>query len=153
MFLSRKHYIFADLICVIFFHKCTFGFNFSPHENCINFAYRATFSTSHTCHMWKISDFSTSVIRRHLRFHMWRNFQFPHSCHTFEISPRDNCFSTNIIRDIREKYQVWFPPSFISSSVTCLVLRTFQITGSGVASLLKSFLGPRQDKRNIYFWS
>ena len=25
--------------------------NFSPHENCTNFAYMATFSTSHTCHI------------------------------------------------------------------------------------------------------
>ena len=83
--------------------------NFSPHENCTNFAYMATFSASHTCHMWRISDFSTSVMWRHLKFlHMWRNFQFPHNCHTWkaEISPHDNFFSTNIIRDIRDKYQV-----------------------------------------------
>ena len=41
---------------------------------------------------------------------MWRNFQFPHNCHTWkaEISPHDNFFSTNIIRDIRDKYQVCF---------------------------------------------
>ena len=65
-----------------FLHEC-FGFNFSPHENCINFAYMAKFSTSHTCHMWRISDFSTSVKWRHLKFlHIWRNFQFPHNCHT-----------------------------------------------------------------------
>ena len=31
-------------------------------KNCMNFAYMATFSTSHTCHMWGISDFSTSVM-------------------------------------------------------------------------------------------
>ena len=41
--------------------------------------------------------------------HMWRNFQFTHDCHTWkaEISILDNFFSTNIIRDIRDKYQVW----------------------------------------------
>ena len=40
--------------------------------------------------------------------HMWRNFKFPHNCHTWkaEISPHDNFFSTNIIPDIRVKYQV-----------------------------------------------
>ena len=37
-------------------------------ENSINFAYMATFSTSHTCQMWRISDFSTSVMGRHLKF-------------------------------------------------------------------------------------
>ena len=71
----------------------------------------ATFSTSHTCHMWRISDFSTSVMWRHLKFlHMWRNFQFSHNCHTWkaEMSLHDNFFSTNIIRDICDKYQVWF---------------------------------------------
>ena len=63
-------------------------------------------STSHTCHMWRISDFSTSAMWRHL--HMRRNFQFPHNCHTWkdEISPHDNFFSANIIRDICDKYQV-----------------------------------------------
>ena len=69
----------------------------------------ATFSTSHTCHMWRISDFSTSVMWRHLKFlHMWRNFQFPYNFDTWkaEISPHDNFFSTNIIRNIRDKYQV-----------------------------------------------
>ena len=75
------------------FHKTDF------QENSINFAYMATFSTSHTCHMWRISDFSTSVMQRHLKFlHMWRNFQFPHNCHTWkaEICPHDN-FSPLII--------------------------------------------------------
>ena len=69
----------------------------------------ATFSTSHTCHTWRISDFSTSVKWRHLKFlHMWRNFQFPHNCHKWkaEISPHDNVFSTNNISDISDKYQV-----------------------------------------------
>ena len=45
----------------------------------------------------------------HLKFfHMWRNFQFPHNCHTWkaEISPQDNFFSTNNIIDISDKYQV-----------------------------------------------
>ena len=39
---------------------------------------------------------------------MWRNFQFPHNCHTLkaEISPHDNFFSTNNISDISDKYQV-----------------------------------------------
>ena len=69
----------------------------------------ATFSTSHTCHMWRISDFSTSVMWRHLKFlHMWRNFQFPHNCDAWKakIFPHDNFFSTNIIRDIRDKYEI-----------------------------------------------
>ena len=58
-----------------------------------------TFSSSHTCHMWIISYFSTSVMWRHLKFlHMWRNFEFPHNCHTWKakISPHDN-FSSQII--------------------------------------------------------
>ena len=40
---------------------------------------------------------------------IWRNFQFPHNCHTWkvEISPHDNFFFTNIIRDIRGKYELW----------------------------------------------
>ena len=67
------------------------------------------FSTSHTCHMWRISDFSTSVMWRHLKFlHMWRNFQFPHDGRTWkaEISSHENFFSRNIIRDIRDKYEL-----------------------------------------------
>ena len=69
----------------LFLHKRTFGLNISPHENYINFAYMATFSKSHTCHNWRISDFSTSVMWRHLKFlHMWRNFKFPHNCHTWK---------------------------------------------------------------------
>ena len=59
--------------------------------------------------MWRISDFSTSVMWRHLKFlHMWRNFQFPHNCHTWkaEIFPHDNFFSTNNISDISDKYEV-----------------------------------------------
>ena len=41
--------------------------------------------------------------------HMWRNFHFPRNCHTWkaEISPHDNFFSTNIICDIRDKYELW----------------------------------------------
>ena len=75
----------------------------------MNFAYMATFSISHTCHMWRISDFPTSVIWRHLKFlHMWRNFQFLHNCHTWKanFSPHDNFFSTNIICDICDKYKL-----------------------------------------------
>ena len=36
---------------------------------------------------------------------MWRNFQFPHNCHTWkaEIFPHDNLFSTNSISDICDK--------------------------------------------------
>ena len=105
-------------------HKCIFGFNFFTHDIlrqnsvnnrssnktakiAINFAYMATFSTSHTCYMWRISDFSESVMWRHMKFlHMWRNCQFPHNCHTWkaEISPHDN-FSP--LSDISDKYQVW----------------------------------------------
>ena len=41
---------------------------------------------------------------------MWRNFQFPHNCHTWkaEISPRAIFYSTNNISDISDKYQVCF---------------------------------------------
>ena len=37
------------------------------------------------------------------------NFRFLHICHVeiSEMSPHDNFFSTNMIRDIREKYQLW----------------------------------------------
>ena len=46
----------------------------------------ATFSTSHVCHNWRISHFSTSVMWRHLKFlHIWRNFQFPYNCHMTNI--------------------------------------------------------------------
>ena len=39
---------------------------------------------------------------------MWRNFRFPHNCHTWkaEIFHHDNFFSTNIICDICDKYQL-----------------------------------------------
>ena len=37
-------------------------------ENIINFACMATFFTSHTYQMFRISDFSTSVMGRHLKF-------------------------------------------------------------------------------------
>ena len=114
---TRTRHSVPNLIFVIFSPKMYFWAQFfstwkrvNCGKKCINFAYMATFSTSHTCHMWRISDFSTSVMWRHLKFlHMWRNFQFPHNCHTWkaEISPHDNFFSTNIIRDIRDKYQVW----------------------------------------------
>ena len=107
--LPEFNYLDRPVNCHFFSTNVLLGSIFSPHENCINFAYMATFSTSHTCHTWRISDFSTSVMWRQLKFlHMMRNFQFPHNCHTWkaEISPHDNFFSTNIIRDIRDKYQV-----------------------------------------------
>ena len=39
---------------------------------------------------------------------MWRIFQLPHNYHTWkaEISPDDNFFSTDINRDIRDKYEL-----------------------------------------------
>ena len=39
---------------------------------------------------------------------MWRNFRFLHICHTykFDISPHDKFFSTYLICEICEKYQV-----------------------------------------------
>ena len=92
--------LWPDLIFVIFSPQMYFWAQFFSTwkrinfgKKCINFAYMATFSTSHTCHMWRISDFSTSVMWRHLKFvHMWRNFQFPPNYHTWkaEISPHDN---------------------------------------------------------------
>ena len=87
----------------------------------INFAYMAPFSTSRTCHMWRISDFSTSVMWRHLKFlRMWRNFQFPHNCHTWKakISQHDNFFSTNNVSDINDKYEVCV--SYIDGSTVVL---------------------------------
>ena len=113
----------------------------------------ATFSTSHTCHMWRISDFSTSVMWRHLKFlHMWRNFQFPHNCHTWkaENSPNNNFFSTNNISDISYKYEVWLwpwltqekmwritecferVPKYFKSTPTCIISR---FLSSGVHNL------------------
>ena len=94
------HYQFwSDLIFVIFSPQMYFS------------AYMVTFSTSHTCHMWRISDFSTFVMWRHLKFlHMWRNFQFPHKCHAWKakISPHGNFFSTYNTSDISDKYEVCF---------------------------------------------
>ena len=55
----------------------------------------ATFSTSNTCQMWRISDFSTYVMGKHLKFiHMWRNFRNLHICYVekLEISPHDIFF-------------------------------------------------------------
>ena len=51
--------------------------------------YIEAFSTSQTCQMW-------------------RNFRFLHICHAykFEISPHDKFFSTYLICDICDKYQV-----------------------------------------------
>ena len=75
----------------------------------------ATFSTSHTCHMWRISDFSTYFMWRHLKFlHMWRNFQFPHNCDSWkaEMSQHEIFISTNDISDISDRYQVCFFHSF-----------------------------------------
>ena len=45
--------------------------------------------------------------------HMWRNFQFSHNCHIWkaEISPHDNFFSTDINRDIRDKYELCLLPN------------------------------------------
>ena len=62
--------------------------------------------------MWRISDFLISVMWRHLKFlHMWRNFQFPHNCHTWKakICPYDNFFFTNNISVIIDKYEVCLP--------------------------------------------
>ena len=70
----------------------------------------ARFSTSYTCHMWRISNFSTYVTWRHLKFlHMRRNAQFFYNCHSWkaEISPHDNFFSTYYISD---KYHINRPP-------------------------------------------
>ena len=126
-----------------FLHKCNFGLNFSPHENCINFAYMATFSTSHTCQMWRISDFSTSVMGRHLKFlHMQRIFLFPCNRHTWkaENSPHGNFFSTYIICDIGDKYEVWNHAWFFS--VICYLkfmnkhLITIKIQIMGVTDIM-----------------
>ena len=89
----------------------------------------ATFSTSHTCHMWRILDFSTSFMWRHLKFlHVWRNFQFSHNCHKWkdEIFPQDIFFSTNNISDISDKYQVWFD-YIISIDLSHAVLRSSRV--------------------------
>ena len=48
-------------ICHFFPTNILLGSIFPHMKNCINFAHMATFSTSHTCHMWKISDYSYST--------------------------------------------------------------------------------------------
>ena len=76
-----------------------------------------------------LSFFSTNVLLGSIFIHMkarqfciygdvfyvtlWRNLQYPHNCHTWkaEISPQGNFFSTNIIRDIRDKYELCQWPS------------------------------------------
>ena len=62
--------------------------------------------------MWKVSDFSTSVMWRNLTFltwQMWRIFRFFHICYVWEsnISPHDKFFSTYLICEICDKYEVW----------------------------------------------
>ena len=97
----------------------------------------ATFSTSHTCQMWRIWNFSTSVLWRHLKFlHMCKNFRSLYICYgeKLEISPRvEKCsispqlsymeswkfstwqfFSTNNLSDISDKYEVCPGLSFFS---------------------------------------
>ena len=45
----------------------------------MNFTHVETFCTSHTCQMWKNSDFSKYFIWRDLKLlHRWRNFRFLH---------------------------------------------------------------------------
>ena len=63
----------------------------------------ATFSTSYTCQMWRISDSSTSAMWRHLKFlQMWRNFRNLHIYYMekSEISPHDRFFL--------HKYNLWY---------------------------------------------
>ena len=58
----------------------------------------------------EISDFSTSFIWQNLKLlHMWRNFRFLHIYHAqkSDISPHEKIFSTHLISDISNKYQVW----------------------------------------------
>ena len=72
--------------------------------------------SSNTCQMWRISDLSTSVIWKNLNFFpLWRNFSFPHNCHTWkaENSPHGNFFSTNNISD---KYEVWSPRGVVKKN-------------------------------------
>ena len=65
----------------------------------------------HICQMWRVSDFSTSVMWRNLTFltwQMWRIFRFFHICYVWEsnISPHDKFFSTYLICEICDKYEV-----------------------------------------------
>ena len=55
--------------------------------------------------------------------HMWRNFRFRHISHAYisEISPHDKFFSTYLICEICDKYEVWPPPWWLSV-VTSLTL-------------------------------
>ena len=58
----------------------------------------------------EILDLSTSFIWRYLKIlPMWRNIRFLHIYHAkkSEIFPHDKFFSTHLITDISDKYQVW----------------------------------------------
>ena len=66
-------------------------------QNSTNFPYVATFLSSNTCQMWRISDFSTSVMWKFF-FQLWRIFLFPHNCFTWKAeNPPLGNFSLLII--------------------------------------------------------
>ena len=90
--------------------------HFCPVEKCkrimTDMEKSKKFSTLHICQMWKVSDFSTSVMWRNLTFltwQMWRIFRFFHICYVWEsnISPHDKFFSTYLICELCDKYEVY----------------------------------------------
>ena len=102
MFSTKQHNVY---ICKDIF----------PHRTHARCGETPDFSTSVMWRSWnystcgEMSDFSTSVMCRNLKLlHMWRNFRFLHICHAYksEISPHDKFFSTYLICDICDKYQV-----------------------------------------------
>ena len=96
------HYIYA---------RCE-KFQISPHLSC-----------GEIWHFYydrcgEFSDFSTSVMWRNLTFltwQMWRIFRIFHICYVWEsnISPHDKFFSTYLICEICDKYQVCLAMSFV----------------------------------------
>ena len=89
----------------------------SPHHTHARCGETSNFSTSvmwrnlKLLNMWRNVRFlHISTMWRNLKLlHMWRNFRFLHICHAykFEISPHDKFFSTYLICDVCDKYQVW----------------------------------------------
>ena len=64
--------------------------------------------------------------RKSKLLHMWRNFRFLHICHAykFDISPHDKFFSTYLICDICDKYEVWMYTAVVNWGDTICYLGT-----------------------------
>ena len=96
----------------------------SPHHTHARCGETSDFSTSvmwrnlKLLNMWRNVRFlHISTMWRNLKLlHMWRNFRFLHICHAykFKISSHDKFFSTSLICDICDKYQVCGQSSYTS---------------------------------------